>query len=132
MTNASSDAPHGPGADMLRGSAWMIGLRWAMRLIGVVSTLVLARLLTPDDFGVVAIAMVVVGMFEMLGDTGQGAAIIRHRNPTRDHYDTAWTIYVAVVIALGAGIYMIAPLTNIYFHDERASLVMQCLSIRPV
>ena len=117
---------------MLRGSAWMIGLRWAMRLIGVVSTLVLARLLTPDDFGVVAIAMVVVGMFEMLGDTGQGAAIIRHRNPTRDHYDTAWTIYVAVGIALGAGIYMIAPLTNIYFHDERASLVMQCLSIRPV
>jgi lipopolysaccharide exporter len=132
MTNGNSGGDARPGSDMLRGSAWMIGLRWAVRLIGVVSTVVLARVLSPDDFGVVAIAMIVVGMFEMLSDTGQGAAIIRHRTPTPKHYDTAWTIYVAVGLALGAAIYLIAPLTNIYFHDERAVLVMQCLSLRPV
>jgi O-antigen/teichoic acid export membrane protein len=110
----------------------MIGLRWAVRLIGVISTVILARLLTPDDFGVVAIAMIVVGMFEMLSDTGQGAAIIRHRDPTRDHYDTAWTIDVGAGFAIGAAIFAVAPLTNVYFHDQRAVLVMQCLSIRAV
>src|SRR3974390_726878 len=110
MTNTNSDRHAGPGSHMLRGSAWMIGLRWAVRLIGVISTIVLARLLTPNDFGVVAIAMIVVGMFEMLSAPGQGAAIIRHRDPTRDHYDTAWTIYVAVGLAVGAAIYLVAPL----------------------
>jgi len=132
MTNTNSGGHAGPGSHMLRGSAWMIGLRWAVRLIGVISTVVLARLLTPDDFGVVAIAMIVVGMFEMLSDTGQGAAIIRHRDPTRDHYDTAWTIYVGVGFAIGAAIFLIAPLTSVYFHDERSVLVMQCLSVRAV
>jgi len=132
MTNPGSDTHSGPWPEMLRGSAWMIGLRWAMRLTGVVSTIVLARLLGPDDFGVVAIAMIVVGMFETLSDTGQGAAIIRHRSPTDAHYDTAWTIYVGVGLALGAAIFAIAPLTNIYFHDERAVVVMQCLSVRAV
>jgi len=55
-----------PGRQMLHGSAWLIGLRWTVRLTGVVSTVILARLLTPKDFGVVAIAMIVVGLFEML------------------------------------------------------------------
>lgn len=132
MSDPGSVSNAGPWRDMLRGSAWMIGLRWAMRLTGVVSTIALARLLSPDDFGVVAIAMIVVGLFETLSDTGQGAAIIRHRNPTHEHYDTAWTIYVVVGLVLGAAIFLVAPLTNVYFHDERAVFVMQCLSLRAV
>ena len=122
----------GPWRDLLRGSAWMIALRGALRLTGVVSTSLLARLLTPGDFGVVAITMIVVGLFEMLSDTGHGAAIIRHRNPTREHYDTAWTVYVAVGLVLAAVIYPVAPFTNVYFHDQRAVLVMQCLSVRAI
>src|SRR6201996_9212138 len=93
---------HGPGRKMLNGSIWLIGLRWAVRLTGVISTLVLARLLSPSDFGVVAIAMVVVGMFEVLSWNGQELAIIRHDTPNRDHYNTAWTIsaLIGAVIAL--------------------------------
>jgi len=117
---------------MLRGSAWMIALRWAIRLTGLVSTIVLARLLTPKDFGVVAIAMIVVGMFEMLSATGQGVALIRHSKPTREHYDTAWTISLVIGICIGAAIFLVAPLTNLYFHDERTVLVMQCLALRAV
>ena len=122
----------GPGTHMLRGSAWMVGLRWAIRLTGVVSTIILARLLTPKDFGVVAIAMIVVGMFEILSMTGQSMAIIRHSDPSREHYDTAWTISVIIGCAIAAGIVIAAPLSNFYFHDERAISVMQCLALRPL
>src|SRR5438552_12057395 len=73
---------------MLRGSAWMIAWRWCVRGIGVVSTVVLARLLTPADFGLVAMAMLVVGLVEVLGDGGFSLAIIRHPDPTREHMDT--------------------------------------------
>ncbi len=128
----SESAGGGPGMHMLRGSAWMIALRWAMRLTGVVSTVILARLLTPKDFGIVAIAMIVVGMFEMLNQTGQGLAIIRHGNPTREHYDTAWTISMLIGFAIAAAIMVAAPLTNIYFHDERSIVVMQCLALRAI
>ncbi|MDE2181819.1 MAG: lipopolysaccharide biosynthesis protein [Alphaproteobacteria bacterium] len=120
----------GSGSHMLRGSVWMIALRWSLRGIGVVSTIVLARLLTPSDFGVVAIAMIVVGFFEMLNRTGQGNALIRLTNPTREHYDTAWTISVLIGSAIAVGVVAAAPLTKIYFHEARSVVVMQCLALR--
>ena len=42
------------GKRMLNGALWMIALRWAIRLTGLVSTVILARLLLPRDFGIVA------------------------------------------------------------------------------
>ena len=120
----------GSGAHMLRGSAWMIGLRWALRGIGVISTVVLARLLTPSDFGVVAIAMIVVGLFEMLNENGQGSAIIRHEAPVREHYDTAWTIQMLIGVGIAISLFFVAPLTRYYFHEPRSILVIQCLALR--
>jgi O-antigen/teichoic acid export membrane protein len=118
------------GFHMLRGSAWMIALRWAMRLIGVVSTVILARLLTPKDFGIVAVAMIAVGLFEMLNMTGQGMAIVRHEAPTREHYDSAWTVSVAIGIVIAISILIAAPFTKLYFHEPRSVVVMQCLALR--
>jgi O-antigen/teichoic acid export membrane protein len=108
----------------------MVGLRWAIRLTGVVSTIILARLLTPADFGVVAIAMIVVGLLEMLSQTGQALAIIRHQSPTREHYDSAWTVSVLFGFGVALAIVAVAPLTRIYFHEPRSIVVMQCLALR--
>ena len=125
-------APQSPGRQMLHGSAWLIGLRWAVRLTGVLSTIILARLLSPNDFGVVAIAMIVVGLFEMLSWTGQELAIIRHATPTREHYNTAWTISALLGIGIAVIIFLMAPLADQYFHDPRATTVIRWLSLRPL
>jgi lipopolysaccharide exporter len=123
-----------PSADnqMLRGSVWMIALRWSIRLTGLISTIILARLLVPADFGIVAMAMVVVGMLEILNQTGQKLAIIRHHKPTREHFDTAWTLSVIIGLLIGAAIVLLAPLTKFYFHEPRAVPVMQWLALRAV
>ena len=121
-----------PGRQMLHGSAWLIGLRWTVRLTGVVSTVILARLLTPKDFGVVAIAMIVVGLFEMLSWTGQELAIIRHATPTREHYDTAWTISALIGTGVAIVLFVVAPLATQYFHDDRAVPVIRWLALRPL
>lgn len=115
---------------MLRGSAWMIALRWSLRLMGVASTFVLAHLLKPADFGVVAMAMLFVGLVEALGDTGERLALLRLADPGRDHYDTAWTLQLAVGLAVAAAIFLLAPLAGHYFHDSRSVLAMRCLSAR--
>jgi O-antigen/teichoic acid export membrane protein/polysaccharide pyruvyl transferase WcaK-like protein len=117
---------------MLHGSFWMISLRWALRLTGVVSTIFLARLLSPADFGVVAAAMVVVGMLEMFNQTGQKLALIRILDPVREHFDSAWTISICIGLGIGAVIFLIAPFTKAYFHDARTVPVMQCLALRAV
>lgn len=108
----------------------MILLRWTIRLIGLVSTIILARLLTPADFGVVSIAMIVVAMLEVLSQSGQKLALIRIREPTREDYDSVWTISFFTGLAIAIAILLIAPYTKAYFHEPRSVVVMQCLALR--
>ncbi len=129
MSNRNA-AGASPERHMLRGSIWMIALRWAIRLTGAVSTIFLARLLAPSDFGIVAMARIFVGLLEILNQTGQKLAIIRNPDPTREDYDTAWTLSVMVGLCIAVAIVALAPLTRLYFADPRVVPVMQCLALR--
>lgn len=55
----------------------MIAARWALRLIGLLSTVIFARLLAPDDLGVVAIALVVVGLLESIACARADLALVQ-------------------------------------------------------
>ncbi|WP_291299253.1 lipopolysaccharide biosynthesis protein [Elioraea sp.] len=129
---SAADEPAQLGRAMVRGSAWMIASRWVLRLIGLVSTVVLARVLTPADFGLVAMAMLVVGAVEVFGQTGQSHALLRMVEPTRQHYDTAWTFSVLI----GAGVALIlafaAPVAAALFDESRVETLLWCLALRPL
>src|SRR5579872_3725969 len=126
----ASPKPPSLQRQMVKGSAWVIGVRWAVRFLGLISTIVLARLLVPADFGIVTIAMIILGTVEVFAQTGQHLAIIRHPNPTREHYDTAWTIFIMLYSSLALIIFLCAPLTVIYFHEPRALLVVRILALK--
>src|SRR5689334_22035005 len=115
---------------MLGGSVWAIALRWSVRLTGLVSTIILARLLTPSDYGVVAIATLIVGTIEVFTQTGQYNVIIRHPSPTREHYDSAWTVSLLLGIGLGFIVLASAPLAAVYFHEPRSTPIVAILAFR--
>jgi O-antigen/teichoic acid export membrane protein len=125
QATATAVRPH-----IIRGSLWMIAMRWSVRGLGLVSTIVLARLLTPADFGLVAMAMLVVGLIEIFSETGQKLALIRLPGPTREHFDSAWTVQVLVCLGLGAVVLAAAPLGAVYFDEPRVTALIQVLSIR--
>src|SRR4030095_2547139 len=79
---------------LLRGSLWMIASRWAIRMLGLASTLVLVRLLAPEDFGVVAMVMLAYGLLETISYAGVDLALLRQTTTSREHYDTAWTLQI--------------------------------------
>jgi O-antigen/teichoic acid export membrane protein len=110
----------------------MIGMRWSIRGIGLISTIILARLLVPEDFGIVAMAMLVVGLIEVLSESGQRYAVIREPNPDRESYDTAWTILVLQGIVLAAIIFAAAPLGAWYFEEPRSENLLYFLALRPL
>jgi len=118
------------GFHLARGSAWTMASRWSVRLLGLVNTIVLARLLTPADFGIVAIAMIIAGAIEVFAQTGQLLALIRLQAPTRAHYDSAWTVSLLLNFGLGAIIWLVAPVTAIYFHEPRAAAVVHVVAFR--
>jgi O-antigen/teichoic acid export membrane protein len=118
------------GAEMVRGGAWMVAMRWTMRGIGVVSTLVLVRLLDPSDFGVVAMAMIIVGFLDVMAQSGVELALIRKDNPDRDDYDSAWTLQLILSAALAVTLFAIAPAAASGFDEPKLVAVIQALSVR--
>jgi lipopolysaccharide exporter len=78
--------------EIATGAVWMVFMRLCDRMLGLVSTLVLARLLVPSDFGLVAMAMSFITLIELAGAFSFEVALIQRADPTRAHYDTAWTL----------------------------------------
>jgi lipopolysaccharide exporter len=76
---------------MAKGAVWMVLFKLVERSLGLVSTLILARLLVPADFGVVAMALSFVFMAELLTAFGFDVAIIQNQAATEEHYSSAWT-----------------------------------------
>lgn len=87
----TSDPSH-TRRQVAKGTAWAVAMRFSVRGLGVISTIILARLLVPADFGLVALAMMVAGLLEMMTAIGIEAALISDQKAERAHYDTAWTM----------------------------------------
>lgn len=114
--------------EIATGAAWMILARWALRFIGIVSTLVLARLLVPEDFGLVAMAMTIVTMIELMSWLGLEAMLIKHQSPTKVHYDTAWSLRLCILLLCGAVTAAAALPTAMFFREPRLSTIMFILA----
>ena len=115
---------------MARGGAWMVLMRWTMRGIGLLSTLILARLLTPGDFGVIAMAMIVVGLLEILAQTGVDLALIREKEPSREDFDSAWTLQIVISVSIALLLLLVAPVAASTFDEPRILPVIQALALR--
>src|SRR5882757_3603238 len=81
-------------ASTVRGAGWVIAWRLGMRVLGLISTLVLVRLLVPSDFGLLALAASFSQTVDGMMTLGTEEAVIRQTNPDRSVYDTAWTLNV--------------------------------------
>lgn len=123
---------HSIQSKMMRGALWMVLFKLFDRSLGFLSTLFLVRLLAPADFGVVAMAMSFILMAEALGSFGFDIALIQHKDPTDEHYHTAWTCNVILGAAISVLLLALAwPVTHFYGHPE-VLLVFCCLALGPL
>src|SRR5690349_10908401 len=117
------------GETVAKSAAFVLAARWLDRVVSVVSTIILARLLVPDDFGVVAMATIVVGLVDVFFDLGVNVALIQNRDPTPDHYDTAWTLRLMQSVFATLVVVAAVPLAVDYFKDARVAPVLRVLSL---
>lgn len=129
----SSTGPQGDQPSLRRkviiASVWATATRWGNRLLGLVSIAILARLLTPDDFGLIAAALAFIGVAEALMSLGIDWALIERQDDDKKLYDSAWTlrllknILIAVLLLCGAG------LAADYAGDQRIVPIIWVLAI---
>lgn len=94
--------------------------------------LILARLLSPQDFGLFAIAVVPLDV--LLGATNFGMipALVQRKEPGEQHYNAAWTVGLARALAIAAVVFVGAPVLAGFFSEPRATPLLRVLALRPV
>lgn len=93
---------------LIVGAGWLIAAKIAERALSVLSTLLLARLLIPEDFGLVAMAAPVIGVVELLGGLGIDLAILGTRKVDDRTLNAAWTLKVILGTVMAATLVLIA------------------------
>ncbi|NVD44747.1 lipopolysaccharide biosynthesis protein [Qipengyuania atrilutea] len=118
----------GKKGSVVRGVAW-VGLgRAAFIAISFVSTIILARLLTPDDFGIVAIASAAAAVVAVVADLPLSQAVIHHDDPQDEHFHTIWTFGLIRGVLMVALIGGSAPFVADFYGDERVTGLLIALA----
>src|SRR3954471_11148895 len=120
------------GRTLVRGSAWMIGFRLLDRSVGLISMLVLARVLMPVDFGVVAMATAMIAFVELFGWLGLDIALIQRPGATREHFDSAWTMNVLIGVSVACLLLLCAWPLAWFYADSRLVALVVFLALGPL
>lgn len=115
-------------AKVATGAAWMVAWRMTSRILGFGSTLVLARVLVPADFGLVAIATAFSQTIDAFSQIGLRSALIRHEEEGKELYNTAFTLQVIRGFLTGAVITATVPFTGAWFGDARLGPILLILA----
>ncbi len=107
------------------GAAWMVFLRFSVRMIGLVSTLILVRLLAPADFGIVAMATSIFAIIELLTAFSFDVVLIQRQDAGQDEYNAAWTLNVLLGVAAAVVLVLVAyPAAAFYEQPQLAPVIM--------
>jgi O-antigen/teichoic acid export membrane protein len=110
-----------------RGTGWVVAWRVASRNLGLLSTLILVRLLKPEDFGLVTLASGFVNAVDSLSAIGVQDALVREPSPDRTMYDTAFSLNLLRCIATAAIIFALAWPAGDFFGEPRLVYVLLAL-----
>lgn len=114
---------------LLTGAVWIVAARIVRNLLAVIGMLVLARLLLPSDFGLVALGTTFLSVIWMITAVPIGEALVQHPNPTDEHINTVFTIAAGRALLLALLLVASAwPLARLY-HDQRVIYVMFALAV---
>jgi PST family polysaccharide transporter len=120
------------GLRVARATIWSIAAHVVSLVVIFGGLAVLARILSPGDFGVVAMATAVTGLFEVTRDLGLGSAMIYHaghRDDSDPIFSTGLLLSMAVASAIAAALLVGAPLAGAFYQDDEVISLLRLLAV---
>jgi len=118
------------GEKVVRGFRWLAVGRFAGQLVTWVVTIFVIRILSPEDYGLMAMATVVVGFLSLFDEMGMGAAIIQQEEI--DRHQVAQVFGVVLLINFGAFLLVLLLAKSIaqFFNEPRLVTITWALSVQ--
>ena len=111
------------------GFIWNFSTYFLGKLIVLITTAILARLLAKSDFGLVAVAVVAINYLSVLKDLGLGVALIQRKGDVQEAANTVFTINLFLGLLLSVLVFPLAPFVAAYFHDPQVIPVLRWMGI---
>ncbi|MBR3827590.1 MAG: lipopolysaccharide biosynthesis protein [Alistipes sp.] len=115
--------------NVAKGTIWSAIDKFSIVIMQFIINLVLARLLTPDDFGLVGMILIIVAVSNILTDGGFGAALIQKHDPNEKDFSTAFYINVITSVLLYIIIYISAPIIAEFLGSTLLVNILRVISV---
>lgn len=114
--------------ELVSGAIYMAIAKYSGMAITILVSAILSRLLTPENYGVVALATVMLTFFNLFTDLGVGPAVIQNKTLTRLDMNSINTFNTYQGLILGAGFFIAAPYIADYYENPEVTLICQIMS----
>ena len=98
------------------GMIWTAIQKYSVMAVGFISSIILARLLTPDDYGAIGMLAIFMALAEVFIDAGFGSALIQKKHPTQSDYSTVFYFNMVMSVLLYAILFFSAPAISRFYR----------------
>lgn len=99
------------------------------KAVGLLVQIILARMLTPEDFGILAIMLVIVNIADSISQSGLGLALIQANEADDDSYSTALWLSLSVATIFYILIFIIAPIAGDFYDVSQMPVYLRVIGI---
>ena len=115
-------------AKLLKSSALLVTMRLIYRCLGLISMLILARMLVPEDFGIIAIAGLFIFFFDILSNTGIQQYLVQKESVDSEDINSAWTLDLIIKGCMATLCLILSPIVAHFYENPNIGYAVAVLS----
>lgn len=119
-----------PQKNVLSSLIWKSAERFVSQGVSFVVSIILARLLLPEDYGVVAMALVFISFADVFANTGLSTALVQKKDAKESDFSTVFYCSLLVSMILYGTLYILAPLISSFYNDGSMTVLIRVFAIR--
>ncbi len=116
----------------IKGVSWIGGIRGVTRVLTLVKTLIIARILTPSQFGVFGVATLVLALIEILTETGVNIFLVQQKEDVDKYINTAWIVSIFRGLVIACLIIILAPFISLFFKSSQSYQLLLLIAFVPL
>lgn len=116
-----------------KSGIWVFATKFSSRFLQILLLIILARLLTPRDFGLMGIALLTLGATQQFSKIGLDTALVQNRRDNIDHYlNTTWVLESTRGLLIFCTLFVTAPFIADFFGEPEATPLIRVIGIAPL
>ena len=109
---------------------WSFSERIVAQLVSFIVSIVLARMLMPEDYGEIAILLIFISIADVFVSNGFGTALIQDKNADKNDFSTIFYCSFSVSMVIYFVLFFLSPLISSFYNNESLTLFMRVLALR--